>query len=135
MYLVKIAVKKSDIEGKGVFALEDIKKGSITWKFDPLSDKSLAPREFEALDAKTRETLLRVAYLSPTSHRWVYPSQNDSASFTNHSKKNNQSVIFDESISEEPFFQANRDIKMGEELTVDYGEFDARPKNLLEEWV
>lgn len=135
MYKVNVEVKKSTIEGKGVFTSEDIRKGTITWMFDPTSDHALSVEEFDALDEKVREDLLRVAYLSPTTKRWVYPDKNDSASFTNHSKTNNQTVVFDESVSEEPFFRANRDIRAGEELTVDYGEFDERPAELLEEWV
>jgi len=118
-----------------VFTSEDIKKGSITWKFDPKHDKFITPEEFKSLDDNTRELLLRVAYLSPTTNRWVYPPENDPALFTNHSKTNNQSTVFDQSISEEPFFKANRDIKAGEELTVDYEEFDSRPANLMEKWI
>jgi SET domain-containing protein len=130
MYLVKIFVGESKIEGKGVFAAEDIKEGTITWKFDPSHDKVLSCEQFEALDDKIRKNLLRVAYFSPTTKRWIYP-----ASFTNHSIKNNQSVVFNESVSEEPFFKANRDIKNGDELTVNYSEFDSRPNELLEKWI
>jgi len=135
MYLIKVSVGKSGIEGKGVFVVEDIKKDSITWKFDPQHDMVLTPEQFEALDAKTKESVLRVAYLSPTSNCWIYPAEDDPALFTNHSKTSNQSVVFDKSVSGEPFFRANRDIKAGEELTVNYEEFDARPADLLEEWV
>lgn len=135
MYLVKITVGDSKIEGKGVFAGEDIKEGVITWKFVASHDKVLSREEFEALDKKTRKNILRVAYLSPITDRWIYPDPEDPASFTNHSKENNQSVVFDKTVSEEPFFKANRDIKTGEELTVNYGEFDSRPDKLVEDWV
>jgi SET domain-containing protein len=90
MYLVKIFVGESKIEGKGVFAAEDIKEGTITWKFDPSHDKVLSCEQFEALDDKIRKNLLRVAYFSPTTKRWIYPDPDDPASFTNHSIKNNQ---------------------------------------------
>ena len=39
MYLRKIEARQSDINGKGVFALEDIPKGTKVWVFDPNHDK------------------------------------------------------------------------------------------------
>lgn len=132
MYVTKITVRNSTIDGKGVFTLEDITKGAIVWRFDPHRDQSLSPLEFEQLDARARAALSRVAYFSAQSHRWIYPSKEDPAQFTNHSETNNLSVVVDGSISEEPFFVANRDISAGEELTVNYTEFDARPGKVLE---
>ena len=134
MYLVKVEAKDSPIEGKGVFALEDIKEGTIAWKFDPSHDQSMSSEDFEALDDKSRTQLLRVAYLSKSSGRWVYPPNDDPALFTNHSESNNLSVAHDTAISGEPFFRANRDIRSGEELTVNYTEFDARPEDQVLDW-
>ncbi len=115
------------IEGKGVFSLEDIKKDSVVWKFDSTHDKSLSPSEFDKLDTESKTALLRVAYLSEKSNQYIYPPEEDPARFTNHSETNNLSVVSNESISEEPIFVANRDIKMGGELTVNYTEFDTQP--------
>lgn len=120
------------IEGKGVFSLEDITKNSIVWKFDPSHDESMSTAELDRLDEDAKTALLRVAYFSLKTNRYVYPPEDDPARFTNHSESNNLSVVFDESESEEPFFVANRDIKEGEELTVNYTEFDARPSKVLE---
>ncbi len=135
MYLIPITVKKSEIEGNGVFALNDILKGTLTWKYDPAHDRIMTQAEFNSLSTEGQNALLRVAYLSPSTKRWVFPPDNDPSLFTNHSRENNQSVVFNASISEEPFFRANRNISKGEELTVNYAEFDARPKNKLEKWV
>ncbi|MFH1694406.1 MAG: SET domain-containing protein [Patescibacteria group bacterium] len=134
MYLIKIEVGDSKIEGKGVFTLEDIKKDSVVWRYDPNHDESLSITDFEALDKDAREGLLRVAYLSESSNRWVYPPDDDPARFTNHSEQNNLSVIFDKSVSEEPLFVANKDIKKDEELTVNYLEFDNRPEKDVLDW-
>jgi len=130
MYLTKIFVQSSSIEGKGVFAAEDIKKDDIVWKFNHAHDQSLSLDEFEKLGTDEKTELLRVAYLSPSSNRWIFPPEQDPARFTNHSETNNLSVIFDAAISEEPFFAANKDIQAGEELTVDYSEFDATPNKV-----
>lgn len=134
MYLVKVEAKESPIEGKGVFALEDIQKGAIAWKFDPVHDQSMSKDDFEALPNESRAALLRVAYLSESSGRWIYPPNDDPALFTNHSEASNLSVVHDAAISEEPFFRANRDIRSAEELTVNYTEFDARPKDQVLDW-
>lgn len=135
MYLVKIMVQKSDIEGQGVFAAENIKKGSMIWKFDSEHDKSLPSSEFETLSADALEKLLRVAYYSSSSDSWIYPPEDDPARFTNHSERNNISAVRDTSISDEVFFVANRDISKGEEIMNNYKEFDERPALLLEKWL
>jgi SET domain-containing protein len=135
MYLVKVDVRDSRIDGKGVFAIEDVKQDTVVWKFDPSHDKSLSLEDFDVLDDAARKDLLRVAYLSTATNHWVYPPENDSALFTNHSEKNNLAVSYDPEISEEIFFKSNRDIKAGEELTVNYKEFDARSADKLEIWL
>lgn len=127
MYLVKVLIRNSTIEGKGVFSVDNIPKGTVVWKFNSTHDQSLSSEEFDALNDAERARLYRVAYLSPSSNRWVFPPDDDPARYTNHSTANNLSVVFDSSSSDEPIFIANRDIPGGEELTVDYTEFDGRP--------
>ena len=43
------------MDGKGVFAVQDIKMGDVVWKFDPSHDKSLSRVEFDALDKAEKE--------------------------------------------------------------------------------
>ncbi len=125
MYLVDVEVKESSIDGKGVFALEDIKMNSIVWIYTEGHDKKVSKDEFDKLDEKTKSELLRIAYLSPTSGMWAMPPFDDPACYTNHSAdSHNTSVVVDENISDEPFFVANRDINSGEEITNNYLEFD-----------
>ncbi|MEA2701829.1 MAG: uncharacterized protein QOE22_538 [Candidatus Parcubacteria bacterium] len=135
MYLVKIEARESDIDGKGVFALENIRQGTVVWKFDPTHDETLSKGEFEAASEATKEELRHVAYLSKSTGRLIYPPKDDPARYTNHSKENNLSVLLDDSISEEPIFVANRDILVGEELTNDYTEFDDLAQTLEEDWL
>jgi SET domain-containing protein len=136
MYLYKVIAKESDIEGKGVFVTEPISKDSIVWKFDSSHDISLSEDKFAELNEEGKKELEKVGYLSSVSHKWIYPPENDPARFTNHSSTNNNlSVMFDTTISPEPFFKANRDIAQGEELTVNYLEFDEYIKQARPEWV
>ena len=135
MYLFKVKIKDSKIEGKGVFTLENISKGTIVWKFNPDIDKSMTQKEYNKLDKDGKEELEKVGYLSPSSGLWIYPSENDLARYTNHSLKNNNlSVIFDKAISPEAIFVANRDILKGEELLNNYLEFDEFIKNTKPTW-
>ena len=135
MYLFPIEVKASIIEGKGVFTLSKIPKGEIVWKFVEEYDHTLSKDLFDALDDRVKTKLKRVAYLSATTNRYIYPPENDPANFTNHNKNFNLSVVVDTTISEEPFFIANRDIEIGEELTNNYSEFDETIKTNKPKWV
>ena len=135
MYLTKIEARQSEISGKGVFALQDIPKGTKVWVFDPNHDKSISVEEHNALDPDEQEVLSHVAYLSPTSGRYVYPPEGDPARYTNHSLENNLSVVIDSTVSTEPFFVANRDIAIGVEITNNYLEFDEVTKAHKPNWV
>lgn len=136
MYLRKAEIKTSGIEGKGVFALEGIGAGEIVWKFDPSHDQTLSIQEYEALDDAMKANIRKIGYVSPTSGMWVYPPKDDPARFTNHSETdNNLTAKFDSHVSGEPFFVAKRTITAGEELTVNYVEFDASIKQGRPEWM
>src|SRR3954469_1637143 len=47
MLLVKTRLGPSTIHGIGVFADEDIPRGTIVWSFNPLIDKALTDEEIE----------------------------------------------------------------------------------------
>jgi len=135
MYLATVEIKESPINGKGVFTLSKIHRGDIIWKFDSAYDKTISIEEFEKLKENDKTESKRVAYLSATTNRYVYPPENDAARFTNHSDDNNLSVHIDQQISEEPYFIANRDIDIGEELTNNYLEFDDAIQNNVLSWM
>jgi SET domain-containing protein len=136
MYLVPVEVKGSSINGKGVFAKSNIKKGSIAWQYTEGHDKKMTVKDFDNLDNATKKSLQRVAYLSPTTGLWVMPPDEDPACYTNHNpNSNNTTVQFDPKISDEPVFVANRDIKAGEEITNNYLEFDKNTKPKSFDWL
>ena len=122
----------------GVFSKEAIPKGSVVWKYDPNHDQHLTLKEYEQLSATKKAYLEKVAYLSPTSHQYIFPPENDPALYTNHdSQHHNLSAVTDLSVSTEPYFIANRDISRGEELTNNYHEFDAAisSMNSVPDWL
>jgi hypothetical protein len=104
--------------------LEAIQKSKIVWLFKEGYDIRKTKEEFDILSPNIKEHLSKTANFSPWSELWVYPPTHDHAEFTNHSSTNNLSVVFDPRISREPYFIANRDIKIDEELTNNYHEFD-----------
>lgn len=134
MYKKKIKVLNSKIEGKGVFANENISKGETVWIFENDHDLKITQNQFDELNKEGKENLEKIGYLSPWSGLWVYPPEGDLAKYTNHSKNNNLSAIFDASTSSEPYFVANRDIKEGEEITNDYKEFDELTRETKPDW-
>ena len=126
MYLIPVEIRDSSIEGKGVFALEDIDPGTVVWKYNPEYDKSISLDDFERLSNEEKSDIEKVGYISTESNQWIYPSENDPARYTNHSQFNNLSVVFDKQLSVKPVFITKRGIKAGEELTNNYLEFDQR---------
>lgn len=134
MYIKRIKVANSSIDGKGVFANESISKGEIVWIFSKGHDFAITDQEFQNLPQTKKDHLQHTAYLSPWTKLWVFPPSDDPAEYTNHSTSNNLSVIFDKSVSSEPYFIANRDIKVGEELTNNYHEFDEATRSANPDW-
>ena len=136
MYLVPVSIKKSKIDGDGMFAKSDILKGTIVWQYTDDHDKKMTKEEFDRLDDETKKESQRVAYLSPTTNVWVMPPKDDLACYTNHDPKAfNTSVIVDKNISKEPIFVANRHIHRGEEITNNYLEFDENSIPEKFEWL
>ena len=138
MYLIKVTARDSDIQGKGVFADQEINKGEIVWKFVEGHDKSLTLDEYSILNHEDKNYMEKVAYLSAVSNQYIFPPEGDPALYTNHDAQNhNLSVVVDHTISPEPFFIANRDIIVGEELTNNYHEFDEaiKSKATVPDWL
>jgi SET domain-containing protein len=118
MLIVKTNLKYSEIHGLGCFAGEDIKKGQVVWRFDPGIDLIFKPTELEKLPSSFTEFLKIYAYSPLNENEKTYILCADHARHMNHSE--------DPNLSESPDGKniAHRDIKMGEELTCDYNQFD-----------
>ena len=122
MLTVKTSVRKSNIEGLGLFAEEKILKGTTVWKYDKRFDIYFDPSELDKMKPLQRELINRYAYLSTESGKYVYCI--DDSRFMNHSSlKNNLDVIPFPSESETRGV-ANRDIEIGEEILINYRTFD-----------
>jgi SET domain-containing protein len=129
MLLIKTTLAPSKIHGIGLFADQDIKKGDITWRYEPRFDTAFTTEELAKMPQLIQEFVTTYAAFSPYTHRYI--SCNDDARFTNHSSSPN--VIAEKRDGEEETIGvAARDIHEGEEITMDYRSIDehdaAHPK-------
>jgi uncharacterized protein len=118
MLLVKTKIETSKIHGIGLFADEFIPKGTLVQKFAPGFDLIILESELQKLSEPARLQFLKYAY---KNKRGEYILCFDDTRFLNHSDNPNL-------ISNDPGDEidvAARDIQRGEELTVNYREFDA----------
>ena len=122
MMMVKVRLGMSPIEGLGLFALEDIPKGTVTWSYVEGFDRTFTPQQLQDLPAAARDEMLRYTYLHNRTGKYV--ACLDNARFMNHSDNPNTAGVYDSS-NPEGFDVATRDISKGEELTCDYTLFDA----------
>jgi len=122
MLMVKTRLGLSDIAGIGLFAAEDIPKGTVTWRFMPAYDRLLTEADIDMLPEPARSNILDHVYLDAASGQFVLCA--DNARFMNHADNPNTAGVH-ESGSIEGFDVATRDIAAGEELTCDYRTFDA----------
>jgi uncharacterized protein len=97
--------------GYGIFATQDIPKGTITWVKDQL-DRTFTPEDLEKISPANLENLLKYTY---RDRRGNYFFCWDLTRFVNHSYEPNSML------TSMDFEIAIRDIKKGEEITNDYG--------------
>jgi len=117
MLLVKTKIGQSKIQGIGLFADQFISKGTLAQKFMPGFDLIIQENEIQKLSEPAREQFLKYAYKRKDGQ---YILCFDDTRFLNHS--DNPNLISNDSSEEIDI--AARDIQKGEELTVNYKDFD-----------
>lgn len=122
MLHVKTIVGTSPIAGIGLFTDQDIFKGTIVWLFQKGFDLKLDPKAISNFPEVAQDYLSTYAYASKQSGLLICPM--DNGRFLNHSTNPNLDVIFKDGVAEDINI-ANRDIKKGQELTIDYQMFDS----------
>ena len=118
MILVKTKIGQSKINGIGLFANQFIPKGTLVQKFMPGFDLIIPESDIQKLSEPAREQFLKYAYKNKDGQ---YILCFDDTRFLNHS--DNPNLISIDPVEEIDI--AARDIQKGEELTVNYKEFDA----------
>jgi SET domain-containing protein len=113
MLLIKTKIDKSLIAGIGLFADQDIQKNSIVWKMYPLSVFKINVDDYHKLSKVEQD------FIDNKDYYWLDKNNNymipiDDSRFINHSINPNIIDLDDNTCI------SSRDIKNGEELTIDY---------------
>lgn len=127
MMLVETKLGPSAIHGTGLFAAQFIVQGTPVWEFTAGFDLSLPRKNMPRLPGPALKHFLNIAYVSKKTGEYIYCC--DHAGYFNHSLKPNVRCIGEE--KREDICFAARDIFAGEEMTVDYREFDAEPWDVI----
>jgi len=115
-----VTVGRSAIHGLGVFAAEPIGQGTVVWRFTPSLDLDLDPAIVHAQPPSLRERLLHSGYVDWALRRFILCC--DDARVLNHSPCPN--LLTDRKADRHGVNRAARDSAAGEELTVDYAQFE-----------
>lgn len=113
--MVKTKIGRSSIDGIGLFADQFIPKGMTVWKYMPNFDLLLSKEEVDQLSEPAREQVYKYAHLDKKYGKFLLCS--DDARFFNHSLNPNCDERRDDITT------ALRDIRVGEELVVNYQDF------------
>ena len=126
MLVVKTKVKESKIHGRGLFAEQNIKKGQIIWRWDPLLDLKIPKKKLLQLPSFTQKFIKYYSYLNDKDE---FVLCGDGARYINSSDKPNMRDIItskDKLLGSEGKSVASRNIKKGEEITSRYLRFDKK---------
>ena len=113
MMTVRVRLGISPIHGIGVFAVDPIPRGTVTWRLSQW-DQQFSDTDLAAMDPAARECIAHHIYRH--DDRWVLCF--DAGRFMNHDDQPNTDA------SSPVINTATRDIAAGEELTCDYAVFD-----------
>ena len=125
MLLVDCRAGISEIHGLGLIASQLIAKGTTIWQFQPGFDVAVTEEDYAKLPPNARRALDYYSYHCKAAGIRVLSSDDDR--FTNHSDNPNSIFVGGVTI-------AVRDIQPGEEVTMNYDEFEeipALPKALM----
>ena len=115
MLLIRTHIGPSPIHGNGVFACEAVPAGNTVWRYEPVFDRVISEEELRDMPTAFCEYVNMYAYRSADIEGRLLLSC-DHAKFLNHSD--------DPNTTEQRFSSiASRLIKVGDEITCDYGAF------------
>jgi SET domain-containing protein len=121
MMMVRTKVGPSLIHGMGLFASDNIPRGTAIWRFEPGFDRAFKPEELASLPPQARGHVRWFSFVSQETGEAILSG--DHACFMNHSSIPNTGA--DSNAVEQVTTIALRDIAAGEEITCNYLSFDA----------
>ena len=119
MLHIKYSLKPSNLHGIGVFTEEDISKNFCIVEASPLLDINLTEEQFSCLTSKEQEEIKHHGHFDKVLNKWHVDF--DMTRFANHSVDCNLKQSYNE---KGYHISSVRDIKKGEELTINYADFE-----------
>lgn len=119
MMHIKYKLDISNIHGIGLFAAEDLKVGQLIYTASPMLDVNITQEQFDSLSENERSEIMWWGFRIPETGIWHVDF--DVTKFINHSSV--PTVTQDKDRSD-AYLVATRAVKVGEELTQDYREFE-----------
>ena len=101
----EVVVRKSGVEGKGVFAIKEFHKGEKVFLF---SDKIIKIEHEPGCDCGICKRCINISKFG-----WLYPSRDSFGWNLNHSCEPNCGIVNN-------YIVAMKDIAVGQEITIDY---------------
>ena len=123
MLLIKTKVGPSKISGFGLIAAEFIPAGTPVWTLVRWFDLVLTKDQMESLPEPARERFHNYDYVDMNTGEYILCA--DEARFLNHSETPNIGWVPSSDYPEEGVDVALKDILEGEEITINYKNYDA----------
>ncbi len=120
MIYINYKLDKSKHHGIGLFAAENIKKGTLIYTPSPMLDINLTQEQFDSLNDKEKKEIMWWGFYDEPTKKWHVDF--DVSHFINHE---NEGTITQDVNHKDAYLIAARDIKAGEELTQNYLEFES----------
>lgn len=126
MLHIKYKLNLSSLHGIGVFADEDIPKDFCIVEASPLLDINLSVDEFESLSDNEKQEIKHHGHYDKVLKK--YHVDFNMTRFANHSESPNLSQKYNE---KGYYIVSIQDIKKGEELTINYEDFEIKRTELI----
>ena len=65
MLTIPVEIRKSDIHGYGIFAVNDIQRGAIVWMYHPGLDRRISTSAIKFCEPRAKEFILERGYVNP----------------------------------------------------------------------
>ena len=115
----KYRINVSDLHGVGLFSDEYIKRGEVVYTASPMLDINITQEQFDTLDIREKQEIKYWGHWNEIEEKWHVDF--DASRYINHSFRSN---LTQGEECERLVLVATRDIRIGEELTQNYLEFE-----------
>lgn len=118
MLTIPVEIRKSEIHGYGVFAVNDIRRGAVVWQFHPGLDRRISSLTVKYCEPQAQQFIRQRGYVNPTTPEEIVLCI-DESQFLNFPKPDQPANLELGGVQDgEHMLLAAVDIPAGDELTV-----------------